>query len=83
MHNGGRPAKASPARVEVFLGDRSLGAVVVGPRLEAYSFSIRDLNLNADSTTIRLVTDTWNPRQLLGADDDRDLGVILDRIEIR
>jgi hypothetical protein len=83
MHNGGRPAKASPARIEVFLGDRSLGAVVVGPRLEAYSFSIRDLNLNADSTTIRLVTDTWNPRQLLGADDDRDLGVILDRIEVR
>jgi hypothetical protein len=83
MHNGGRPATAAPARVEVFLGDRSLGAVVVGPQLEPYTFSIRDGDTNADSTTIRLVTDTWNPRELTGADDGRNLGVILDRVEIR
>jgi hypothetical protein len=83
MQNGGRPAKAAPARVEVFLNDRSLGAVVVGARFEPYAFSIREREPHAESATIRLVTDTWNPRAAMGADDNRDLGVIVDRVEIR
>jgi len=83
MQNGGRSAKAPPARLEAFIGDQSIGAVVVGPVMQPYSFLITDTALIADTTTIRLVTDTWNPRAAIGVDDDRDLGVIVDRVEVR
>ena len=81
-----RPAaeSAAPARVEAFIGDRSIGTVVVGPTLQPYSFSdYATATLIGDTTTIRLVTDTWNPRETMGAADDRDLGVIVDRVEVR
>jgi hypothetical protein len=32
---------------------------------------------------VRLVTQTWNPRETMGAADDRDLGVMVDRVEVR
>jgi hypothetical protein len=83
MQNGGRSPKAAPARIEVFLGDHAIGSAVIGSRLEPYSFSIRDRDMRADTTTVRLVTDTWNPRETTGAADDRDLGVMIDRVEVR
>ena len=57
--------------------------VVVGPVLKPYSFAITAGALTGDTTTIRLVTDTWNPRETMGVADDRDLGVIVDRLEVR
>jgi hypothetical protein len=51
--------------------------------MQPYSFLITDPALIGDTTTIRLVTDTWNPRAAIGVDDDRDLGVIVDRVEVR
>jgi hypothetical protein len=83
MQNGGRSPKATPARMEVFLGDQSIGSVAVGTRLEPYTFSIRDRDIRGDTTTVRIVTDTWNPRETMGAADDRDLGVMVDRVEVR
>jgi hypothetical protein len=83
MQNGGRSPKARPARVEAFIGERSIGTAVVGPALQPYSFAIATQALTGDSTTIRLVTDTWNPRETMGVADDRDLGVIVDRLEVR
>jgi hypothetical protein len=83
MQNGGRAPKARPARVEAFIGERSIGTAVVGPALQPYSFAIATQALTGDSTTIRLVTDTWNPREMMGVADDRDLGVIVDRLEVR
>jgi hypothetical protein len=83
MQNGGRSPKAAPARIEVFLGDDSIGSAVVGARLVPYSFPIRDHHIHGDTTTVRLVTQTWNPRETMGASDDRDLGVMVDRVEVR
>jgi hypothetical protein len=83
MQNGGRSPKAPPAHVEAFIGDQSIGTVVVGPVLQPYSFAITAGTLTGDTTTIRLVTDTWNPRETMGVADDRDLGVIVDRLEVR
>ena len=83
MHNGGRPSKAPTARVDAFIGDQSIGSVVVGPALQPYSFQIDAHALAGETTTIRLVTATWNPRAMMGAADDRDLGVIVDRVEVR
>jgi hypothetical protein len=83
MQNGGRSPKAPPARLEAFVGDRSIGSVVVGPTLQPYSFVIGNGALNGETMTIRLVTDTWNPRATMGTADDRNLGVIVDRVEVR
>ncbi len=83
MQNGGRPPKAPPARVAAFIGDQPIGTVVVGPTLQPYSFPIANPALIGDTTTIRLVTETWNPRATMGTADDRDLGVIVDRVEVR
>ena len=83
MQNGGRPPKAPPARVAAFIGDQPIGTVVVGPTLQPYPFPIANPALIGDTTTIRLVTETWNPRATMGTADDRDLGVIVDRVEVR
>ena len=88
MDNGGRPASAPPAQIEVSVGDVSLGSVVVGPAMRPYVFPIppdiaRAAESSADAMTIRLNTITWNPGALLKVIDDRDLGVMVDRVEIR
>ena len=88
MDNGGRPASAPPAQIEVSVGDVSLGSVVVGPGMRPYVFPIpldiaRAAESSADAMTIRLNTITWNPGALLKVIDDRDLGVMVDRVEIR
>jgi hypothetical protein len=32
---------------------------------------------------MRLEGNVWNPRVALGANDDRDVGVMVDRVEVR
>jgi hypothetical protein len=88
MDNGGRPANAPPPEVELFLGETSLGRVTVGAGLRPYTLPIPPAlaaasAASADAVTIRLRSTTWNPRKVLGAGDDRDLGVMVDRVEIR
>ncbi len=88
MDNGGRPASAPPAQIEVF-GRRRL-ARQCGRRTRDTTllFPIppdiaRTAESSADAMTIRLNTITWNPAALLKVIDDRDLGVMVDRVEIR
>ena len=88
MEDGGRPAAAAPAEVEAFLGETSLGRVRVGGVIRPYVFDIppalaSEAESGIDAVTIRLVSSTWNPRALTGADDDRNLGVMVDRVEVR
>jgi hypothetical protein len=88
MHDGGRPKSAPPARVEVFFGGVSIGAVDVLPGFRTYTLplpaaAVEDAARADDPAQIRLVSSVWNPRQLLNLPDDRDLGVMLDRIEVR
>lgn len=88
MSDGGRPAAAPPAVVEILVGARSLGSVrVVGP------FREYDLAVPADIVAaaaasgepvkLTLRTETWNPLRVIGAPDDRDLGVMVDRVAVR
>ncbi len=74
--------------MEVFFGETSLGKVTVGLADQAYVFDIpqplaAQAARNVDAATVRLISTTWNPRALTGADDDRDLGVMVDRVELR
>jgi hypothetical protein len=35
-----------------------------------------------DPAQLRLVSTVWNPKRILGGTDDRDLGVMIDKVEI-
>jgi len=88
MHDGGRPAAAPPARVEVVFGERSLGSIDVQPGFRTYTLplppdAVEQAAQRDEPTRLRLLSSVWNPRQVLGATDDRDLGVMIDRIEVR
>jgi hypothetical protein len=88
MENGGRPAGLPPATVAVSLDDRPLGTVTVGPAKATYTFTIPAEAAAAaaasdDAAVLKLVCSTWNPRASLGVDDGRDLGVMVDRVEVR
>ncbi|HXT71500.1 MAG TPA: hypothetical protein VN700_17220 [Vicinamibacterales bacterium] len=87
MHNGGRPAKAPAAAVEVFFNNVSLGTIAVGDGFREYRVTlppdlVRAAAANPDPAELRLMSTTWKPIDYLGGTDNRDLGVMIDRIEI-
>ena len=88
MSNGGRPAEAGEARVRLLLNDRWLDTVTVGEGFQPYTVAIppelaRTVAAQEEASLLVIETDTWIPREILGGSDDRDLGVMVDRIEIR
>jgi hypothetical protein len=88
MENGGRPEAAGPATVDVSLDGRPLGTVTVGPDPLPYSFHVpADLaaaaSASQDTSLLKLTCRPWNPRAALGVNDARDLGVMVDRIDLR
>jgi hypothetical protein len=88
MGDGGRPPAAPPADVTAFIGERLLGAVRVTTGFNEYDIPIpADVAAAAAATgepvRITLRTATWNPRVILGTSDDRDLGVMVDRVAVR
>jgi len=90
LHDGGRPIArgATPARVEVLFDDVSLGTIDVAPGFREYRLALPpELVQRAASrdepAQITLLSTTWMPMKFLGGTDDRELGVMLDRIRIR
>jgi hypothetical protein len=88
MSNGGRPMAAPPADVEVSLHDQVLGTVRVVDGIHPYTFPIpAELAARAsgmgDPVELRLRTSTWNPSRRIGSADDRELGVLVDRVQVR
>jgi hypothetical protein len=85
--DGGRPAAAGPASVEVFLNDHPIGTVTVRGGFAEYRLEVPP-ELAADAAArpvqalVRLVCTTWSPKDVLGGSDDRALGVMLDRIRV-
>jgi hypothetical protein len=88
LNDGGRPPAAGPAQVTVLLQGQEIGRAVVERGFRPYSFPIpADLAARAassgDPVELRLVTPTWNPHQVLGTPDDRNVGVMVDRVAVR
>jgi hypothetical protein len=88
MSSGGRPAAADPAMVSVFLDDQLLGTVLVADGFRPYTVAIpaevsTPASAGGDVVRLRLVTPVWNPQRLLGSPDSRDLGVMVDRVQVR
>lgn len=88
MNDGGRPPTVGPADVSVYLRGQLLGTARVQGGFLPYRFAIPpDLATGAagagDPVELKLVTPTWNPRRALGTPDDRDVGVMVDRVAVR
>lgn len=88
MNDGGRPLTVTPAHVRLSLNGTPLGATVVRGGFRPYSFPIpaalaRLAAQSEEAARLRIESSLWNPREALGATDDRKLGVMIDRIEVR
>jgi hypothetical protein len=88
MSNGGRPPAAPPADVVLLIGTRPLGSARVTAGFRPYEFSLpADIATAAASSgeplRLLLQTTVWNPHRTLGSADDRDLGVMVDRVSVR
>lgn len=88
MHNGGRPAAAPPADLQVYFHGAPLGTIRVEDGWREYAVAIPGAvaaraAAAGDPVELRLVTTTWNPRDVLGTPDDRELGVMVDRVAVR
>jgi hypothetical protein len=68
--------------------DRVLGSVRVVPGFKPYTVTIPpDLAESAAATggpvRLKLATAVWNPQRVLGSGDDRELGVMVDRVAVK
>ncbi len=88
MNDGGRPPGVPAAHIRVYLDDEFTGETDVGRGFQPYSFMIppevaRTAGARDEPVLMRIESTLWNPRAALGAPDDRDVGVMVDRIEAR
>lgn len=82
----GRPSQASPAQLSVWVN-----GVRVGERTLAYGYTFETWNLKVpknylaetSEVEIELRSDTWVPQAIGFNEDPRELGVMVDRVEIR
>ncbi len=73
--------RPDPAPVTVSLSGIVLGRLVAGPEWETYTFALP--SNPPDPLVLRLDVPAWRPVNVLpGSDDPRDLGVMVDRIEV-
>jgi hypothetical protein len=84
--DGGRPGAAGPANVEVFMNDRPIGTFTVRGGFSDYRLDVPPDAATAaaagDTAAVRLVCTPWSPKNFLGGSDDRQLGIMLDRIRV-
>jgi hypothetical protein len=88
MDDGGRPPQVPRATVEVSMNDQVLGRVAVGSEFRPYTLPIPPALATAAGASgapvrLKLVTNVWRPKAVLGVPDDRDLGVMVDRVEAK
>ena len=87
VSDGGRPETLPPVRAELYLEDRWLGTLIATANLEPHHFDIpielaQVLESRDEAGLLRIESSTWNPHEVLGVPDDRNLGLMLDRVRI-
>jgi hypothetical protein len=86
--SSGRPRGATGSDVTVSIDGRVLGNAVVTNDFHDYVFPIppdfaTELAKRDGAPQIRIHSSTWSPSLAMGGTDNRALGVMLDRAEIR
>ena len=84
---GGRPATLPPATVDVVLTNRPLGTATVSDGFKPYAFAIApehaaEIMASDEVIQVMLTSSTWTPSESLGGGDTRQLGVMVDRLQI-
>jgi hypothetical protein len=88
MDNGGRPASAGPATVTCYLDNRLIGEATVTSGIRPYRFQVpaalaAAASAREEPALLRIVASSWSPRTALGADDNRTLGVMVQRVTVQ
>jgi hypothetical protein len=88
MNDGGRPPAVPPADVTIALAGEPLGTVRVTTGFKDYTVAIpaplaARLAAAGGTAELRMTTSVWKPSEVLGTGDDRELGVMVDRIRVR
>jgi hypothetical protein len=88
LNDGGRPDAAPPAELTIALDEVPLGMVTVDTGFKPYSVLIPEALATRIAATrapvrLKLTTTVWNPEQVLGTPDNRELGVMVDRVEVK
>jgi hypothetical protein len=87
MSDGGRPAAAGEARVQVLLNDHVLGTVTVSGPFRPYELVIppdvaAEAARRTPASVFKIISTTWRPSALLGNSDTREIGVMLQRLRV-
>jgi hypothetical protein len=87
MGDGGRPANAPPAVVEVALDETVLATVRVNAAIEPHRVELpaalaRRASTRDDPVRLRLRVPTWVPSTTIGGIDTRALGVMVTRVQV-
>ena len=88
MSSGGRPSQMGLPHVRLKLNDRDIGEFAVSDGFQDYTVTIPEdvaqtVASRDEASILVLESDVWFPSEALGVSDKRDLGVMLDRVEIR
>ena len=73
--------------MQVFFNDTPLGVIDVGKSFATYSFAlppdaVQRAAAEDNPAVLRLLSTVWIPSRLLGGNDTRELGVMIDKVEI-
>jgi hypothetical protein len=76
------------ATMQVNLNGHALGALTVGRDFRPYTITIApdvaaEAATRVEPSRLTLMTNVWRPRDTLGTPDDRQLGGMIDRVEVR
>jgi hypothetical protein len=88
MSDGGRPPAVERANVTITLDGQILGTVNVDTGFKPYAVAIPSplaerLSAGDRSIELTLTTSSWKPESVLGTPDDRELGVMVDRVTVK
>lgn len=88
MSDGGRPDAAPPAQVVVALDGEVIGRAEVNTGFKPYQFEIpaslaARIAAKKAPVRLKLTTPVWSPEVVLGTSDDRELGVMVDRVTVQ
>jgi hypothetical protein len=88
MSSGGRPRTAPAPVVTVAVAGRVVGTATPVDDVRPYTFDlppdvVEEAARNLDPVPLTLNVSTWNPHDLLGAADTRNLGVMVTRAAVR
>ena len=67
----------------VWLDDVRIGVIEIDGPFRPYTITIPPQIVSDDPIELRLNSVLWNPARVLGSPDDRELGVMIDRVTVR